>query len=65
MNDHMRERVLAILAALLVLATGLSIADTLPEEEEIEEYGCLCDGAQGECRPHPLALRDTACEETP
>jgi len=40
-----------LLAVLLLLATGLEWNDE-PEEEE-EQYGCICDGASGECRPHP------------
>jgi hypothetical protein len=48
-----------LLAVLLLLSCGLELNDE-PEEEEV--YGCICDGANGECRPHPLST-DPALEE--
>jgi hypothetical protein len=51
-----------LLAVLLVGLLSLEWNDPIDPPDQ-DEYGCICDGAQGECRPHPLAEKDIACND--
>jgi hypothetical protein len=50
---------------MIILGLGLMCLEPQVEEESDDpiEDTCICDGAQGECRPHPYNVNPIECSE--